>query len=404
MPDISALQAAIGYAPTVDLETGLRQTLAHWGLLADDPPRPPPEPIPVIRPVYDADTALLDAYRTSLRRGWTTNAGPHVTGFEREVADWLGVDEALAVGSGADGLDVVAAALPRRGQVLLPSFTYAATLNAFERAGFEPVFVDIDPHTWTMDPRDAEARAAGCDDLAAVVAVNVYGVPADTAALRRLADAHGAALVVDGAHAFGTMRHGHRVDPHADAVVFSFHATKTLPSIEGGLVVAPDPALRARILRLRTHGLAPDPMGLQPGFNAKMDELSAATARHGLAHIDGILSRRRTYGDRLTTSLADRPHAWTVQAVPEGVVHAYQNLCVRCGDRARVEAVLDARGVGHRRYFHPPLHHTERFAGRVSLPVTDAVHADLICLPLHSRMTDRTLTRIEAALQEAASR
>lgn len=397
VPVTTAIEEAIGWRATVPLEQGLSATLAHWDLLHDQPaPASPPE-IPVIRPVYDADPALLDAMHDALRRGHTTNHGRQVAALEQEAADWLGVEEALTVRSGASGLEIAVRALRRGTKAALPSFTYIATLNAVELAGLEPVFVDIDPDTWTMCPTDL-ARVLRDAAVGVVLPVCAYGVLPDLDAIVTLAHEHGAHVVYDAAHALGSTREDARFVHGPDATVYSLHATKVLPATEGGLVIPGTSSLTGELAALRTHGLTPDPLDARTGTNAKMDELAAATARHGLAQLDGILARRRAYGDRLTESLARNP-AFVVQQHPDGQRSNYQNLCARVtGSREAMSAHLAHLGIGWRRYFHPPLHHLRRLQPGPSLPVTDAVAASLMCLPLHSRMDEPTLARLEDAL------
>jgi nucleoside-diphosphate-sugar epimerase/dTDP-4-amino-4,6-dideoxygalactose transaminase len=408
VPDVSALRDLLGFEARVSLTEGLRETLAHWGLLADSPAAPVLDPIPVIRPFYDADEALIGRYRSALVRGRTTNAGPEVVALEDEASTWLGCERVLTVGSGAAGLELgvralerSVRALERSGKAALPAFTYIATLNAVALAGLEPVFVDLDPDTWTMSPDHLAEVLRDHPDVSMVLPVCAYGVPPDLDRLCALAQAAGASVVYDAAHAFGTTVHGSRYRGGPDVTVFSLHATKCLPSVEGGLLVADDPALADRIAAIRTHGLTPDPLDALPGLNAKMDELSAATARHGLHRIEATLARRRRYGARLTAAL-DASERWTTQLCPEGVETNFQNLCARHADGvAAAGAVLDAHSVGWRRYFHPPLHQLRRLAPQAPLPHTEAVWASLVCLPLHSRMSPDTLARIEAAIADA---
>ncbi|MCB9663511.1 MAG: DegT/DnrJ/EryC1/StrS family aminotransferase [Alphaproteobacteria bacterium] len=395
VPDVGAIAEALGVRPRVDLVEGVRRTLAHWGMLSPTPRALPRDPVPVVRPYYDADARLLDRFRGSLERGWTTNAGPQVQALEAECEAWLGVDRVVSVASGAAGLELALRALGRQGKAILPSFTYIATLNAVELAGLEPVFCDIDPSTWTMSTDHLARLLATHDDVAVVLPVCVYGVPPDLEGVAALTAPRGIDVVYDAAHALGTTTHGRR-DTLATVTVYSLHATKLIPAIEGGLVVCADAALADAVAVRRAHGLTPDPLDAVVGQNAKLDELSAATARHALAHADEILARRAAYAGRLDEAL--RTAGFTLQHVPGGVVPNRVNHCARAPiDLATAGAVLDGHGVGWRRYFHPPLHLLRRVAPQPALPVTEAVHADLMCLPLHSRMTEATLARLEAA-------
>jgi nucleoside-diphosphate-sugar epimerase/dTDP-4-amino-4,6-dideoxygalactose transaminase len=413
VPDTSALREAIGFTAEIGLEDGLRQTLAHWGLLRADAPPAPSAMIPNLRPDYDPDPQLLSAYAHALVSGRTTNHGPQVVALEAEAARFLQVEAVAAFKSGADALQVGVRAIGHRdgwldgrtsaeGCAILPSFTYVSTLNAVELAGLRPVFCEVDPLTFTMDP-DALADLLDREpDARVVLPVCAFGVPPALERIVPLARARGVAVLYDGAHAVGAEVAGPAPRApggggHApDFTIYSLHATKVLPALEGGLAAWADPALGELALRIRTHGLPPDPMGHLPGLNAKLDEISAATARHGLRKLPDVLARRRAYDARLRAA-ATGP-AWRVQRVPEGVTPNGQNFVLWSAHGApNVLHALRERGIEGRRYFDPLLHQIPRLR-HAPLPITEALHAGLVCLPLHSRMSDDALARLEGAI------
>lgn len=408
VPDVEALHEAVGFRAEIDLDEGLRRTLAEERLLRAETTEAAATPtfaaVPWVRPIFEPDASLLARVRTSLATGNVTNGGPLVRRFEAEVGRWLGRDEVIAVTNGTVALSLAALALELRGSVVLPSFTYAATLNAFELAGLEPIFCDVDPTTWTLDPAALSRVLGARSGVAAVVAVNAFGVPPELAEISRVARAHGAALVYDAAHGIGTMRGGLRVPPEPDVTTFSLHATKNLPAVEGGLVVARDQRVAAEIRRLRTHGLSADPLDSTPGPNAKLDELRAAVALHGLARLDASLERRARYAERLRA--AAKAPGVLLQRIPEDVTSSHQNLSVVLDgdpppDVPRVMSLLRELGVETRRYFHPALHELRRFGARDSLPVTERLAARVLAFPLHSRMGDAELATVERGLARA---
>lgn len=395
--DGSALVALTGLAPQIPPRAALHSATAR--AVAPEPP----VVLPNLRPRYAATPALIGHYLDALHTGRTTNAGPQVTALEHEAATFLRLPHLLAVRSGADALNLAARALGRQGaRALLPSFTYVSTLNAVELAGMVPVFVDIDPDTFTMDPDHLAACLQAHEDVALVLPVTAFGVPPDLDRIVPVARAHGAAILFDNAHGVGVERHGHRVDQRPDAQVWSLHATKVLPATEGGLLFAPDAHLHQRLARLRTHGLPPTPHDHEPGYNAKMDELAAATARHSLARLPEVLSGRRAALARLRDGLAAQ--GFGLQAHPDGLLSNGQNLVVRLpegftGDvPAAITRLLEA-GVEARRYFDPLLHRIRRYATSPPLPVTEALWARAICLPLHS---DMPAADVDAVLQATA--
>lgn len=406
VPDVSALTDAIGFQATTDLETGLRRTLAHWGLLAEDAPSASSADVmPGLRPLIEPDGALVGTLLSAITSGRLSNAGPVVERFERALAEWLGAPEVACVSSGAVGLELAIEALnlPPGGRALLPSFTYIATLNAVLRNGLTPVFCDVTPDTWTLDPQRVAEALDRYDDVRLVVPVNVYGVPPATAAIALAARDAGARVVCDNAHGMGTEVLGVRRTEGCDAETFSFHATKVLPAAEGGVVLG-TPEVLAEVRRLRNHGQPSDRLDSRSGTNAKLSELHAALGLHGLERLRGVIARRREYSDRI---LADIGSGYIAQRVPEGVRTNRQNLAVRslaarhCGIDAVIEAYRQ-RGVEARRYFWPAMHELRAYAADApALPVTDALMADLVCLPLWSRMTDSDLSRIVTAAQAA---
>lgn len=411
VPDLSALRETTGFVAGTSLDAGLRLTLAHWGLLRRPDATPPPDPmVPMVRPSFAPDRGLLATLGATLRSGHVTNDGPLARQFERGAADFLGVPDAAAVSSGASALLLAVHALGLRGRVVLPSFTYIATLAALTHRGIEPIFCDVDPATWTMDPGHLAAILQEERGVTAVLPVNVYGVAPDLTAIADLAARHGALVVYDNAHGFGSERLGRRHAPEVAVETFSFHATKALPAVEGGLVVTSDARLLGEVRRLAHQGRAADPYASSPGYNARIDELRAAVGLHGLRTFEEVLARRAAHAERLRAFLGERCGGeFVAQRVPAAQRSNGQNVGVRCvaARAAGVDAVVAAfarGGVEARRYFHPPLHQLEAWRGRVRLPVTEDIARDLVCLPIHSVMTEDSLRRVEAAASAVAGR
>lgn len=401
VPDVGAMERAVGFRATIDLEEGLKRTLRHWRLLDPDAlPAPAPELLPAIRPLLPAGAEVVGRIRSALLSGRVTNDGEIVRRFEQDAAAWLGASEAIAVGSGTAALQLAFAATGKKdGVVVLPSFTYIATLAGFSHFGLQPVFCDIEPDTWTLSPTHlkrllAEQKALG-RPVAAVVPVNVFGVPPDLARVAELAKEAGAALVYDNAHGMGTVQDGRRLPVGPLVQAFSLHATKVLPAVEGGLLVTEDASFAAELRRLRGHGLAANLLDSTPGFNARMNELCAAVASRSLANLEVNVEHRRAYAERLRATLSTLS-GFTVQAIPEGVRSNFQNLGVLC-DRPDAVEVFAAHGVQARRYFHPALHLLNRHADAPALPVTEHVASRILCLPLYDRMSEEQLERVEAA-------
>ena len=365
------------------------------------------ERIPWVRPDFDPDDVLMRELREILESGQVTNDGPRVARLEKAVAAYLGVEDVVAVGNGSAALLLPAMAIGGGGRAILPAFTYIATVSAVIHAGFEPVFCDVDPERWTMDPDHLDHLLRRTRGVTLVVPVNSYGVPPDVDAIRTLAQRHGARIIYDDAHGFGTEYGGGRHPPSFGVRALSLHATKAMPAVEGGLIVAEDGVMAERLRRLRSHGLALPLEGSEPGFNARMDELRAAIALHTLGRFGAALDRRRAYGARLRDAVGRTEGIFVNQARPDGVASNYANFPVHipCPGPGGIDSVaarfLEA-GIQTRRYFHPALHQLEIFRGHPELPVTERLCDGILCLPVHGRMSDEAVERIEAAVASIA--
>lgn len=342
----------------------------------------------------------MEGLRAALESGRLSNQGPHAVELERLLSERCG-GEALATASGSASLALalLAAAIPP-GVVVLPSYTFVATLGALTAAGHVPVFCDVDPETWTLDPARL-APLLDAADVRLVVPVCVFGVPPDLGAIGPLCAARGVPVLLDDAHGLGSV--DRRPHPAPLARTYSLHATKIVPAGEGGALVTADPSLAAAARRLRNHGIAPSPLDTAPGTNAKLDELSAAVAVHGLRRLDDVVARRAAYAGRLRAALC--AHGWQVHRVPDAVTPNWQNLAavLPAVDADRIVAAFADEGVEVRRYFWPPLHRLHATPA-ASLPVTEWLGASQVCLPLHSRMDEETLAAVERAIARATRR
>jgi dTDP-4-amino-4,6-dideoxygalactose transaminase/nucleoside-diphosphate-sugar epimerase len=419
VPDLSALRAATGFEARISLDEGLRRTLSEWRLPVVAAPMPASEgfAVPLVQPKVEPDGALLQKLALILTSGRLTNHGPEVQALERELAHFAGGGEVVAVANGFAALVLALQAaligLPGgaagRRKAVLPAFTYIATCNAVVDAGLDPVFCDVEPDTWTLDPAALQRVLVDHPDVAVVVPVNVFGVPARLDAIAQVAQAAGAAVVLDDAHALGTDSPPERDGRlHAQVRALSMHATKVLPAAEGGAVVVRDPVLAAEVRRWVNHGLHREPLRSGPGWNFKLSELHAAVARHVLPRVPEHLQRRRTYAAQLREYIHGCGDVFSAQRVPDGVTPSWQNLglCIGRGGEPELQRVIAAAvalGVEARRYFWPPLHDMAGFAGGSRLPNTDDLCRRQFCLPLHSRMEPEVLQRIERAVDAAAA-
>ena len=218
-----------------------------------------------------------------LDRRWLTNGGPYVNEFEQRVAEFIGVKHCIATCNATVALEILIRALGLTGEVIVPSFTFVATVHALQWQGITPVFCDIDPRTHNIDPRKVEelitSRTSG------ILGVHLWGRPCPIAKLQALANRHGLALLFDAAHAFACKHRGRMIGGFGRAEVLSFHATKFINAGEGGAVVTNDDDLAAQIRLMKNFGFSGFDKVTSIGTNGKMSELSAAM---GLTNLESL--------------------------------------------------------------------------------------------------------------------
>ncbi|MEO8425169.1 MAG: aminotransferase class I/II-fold pyridoxal phosphate-dependent enzyme [Actinomycetota bacterium] len=341
--------------------------------------------------------------------GMLTN-GPYVRRFEEEAADYLGVRHCVAVSSCTAGLMLVLRAAELTGDVIVPSFTFAATAHAVQWNGLRPVFADIDSRTLTLSAAAAE-QAVGMH-TSAILATHIYGTPCDVEGLRRVADQNGIRLFFDAAHAFGSEHRGTKVGGFGDAEVFSLSPTKVVIAAEGGLIATNDDLLAERCRIGRDYGNPGDYDCLFVGLNARMSELHAATALASLADLDERLAERNRLAAAYTSALRG-VEGLAIPEIPAGDRSTYKDYTVLVDTDVLgldVEAVarsLAGEGIETRRYYSPPVHMMQayRVAGATAgaLPVTEQAAQQVLTLPLWVGMTDEQIEQVADAIRRSRS-
>jgi perosamine synthetase len=343
--------------------------------------------------VGDEETAAVLAV---LRSGRLVQ-GQEVAGFEAEFGDLVGGRTCVAVNSGTSALHLglLAAGIGPGDEVVVPSFTFAATANAVVMAGATPVFADIEPATFSLDP-DAVA-AVLTPRTAAVIPVHLYGHPAAWAGLRELADRHGLLLLEDAAQAHGATWDGVQVGALGDVAAFSFYATKNMTTGEGGMVVCRDEDTARRVRLLRNQGMEQRYRNEVAGLNNRMTDLAAAMGRVQLRRLPGWNEERRAvaaaYGQQLVG--VDVPR---VSPLAEPVWHQYT---VRSHDRDALAAHLDARGVDSNVYYPVPVHRLPAYAQELELPETERAAREVLSLPIRPGLTEAEVDHVVTAVNGA---
>ena len=379
--------------------------------------------IPIARPWLGEEEAA--AARRVILSGWVTQ-GPEVAGFEQEFAAAVGAAHACAVSSCTTALHLalVACGVGAGDEVVTASHSFIATANAVRYCGATPVFVDIAPGTFNLDPRLVDAAIG--PRTKAILVVHQLGMPCDLDAILAIADRRGLPVIEDAACAIGSeiqwRGQWQRVGrPHGLVACFSFHPRKLLSTGDGGMLTTSDAALDARFRLLRQHGMSvPDTVRHASsqviaetypvlGFNYRMTDIQAAIGREQLKRLDDIVSRRRQLADRYAIALRDQP-GLELPAEPEWARSNWQTYAVRVPEsrqRAIMQELLDAgistrRGVmnAHREAAYPP--GTWRAGG--SLRESEAAQDRAIALPLFHDLATGDQDRVIARLREAVSR
>jgi dTDP-3-amino-3,4,6-trideoxy-alpha-D-glucose transaminase len=326
--------------------------------------------------------------------------GPEVSDFEREFADYLGVEHCIGVANGTDAITIALRALGVQpgDDVVLPSFTFYATAEAAVNVGANPVFCDIDPETFCVT-RETVERAL-TPNTKAIVAVHLFGNVAPIGELREL----GLPVLEDAAQATGATLNGEKAGGLGDAATFSFFPSKNLPCLgDGGAVTTHDPEVAARVRRLRFHGSEDKQSFVDVGYNSRLDELQAAALRVLLPELDGWNAARRAaaaaYEDQGLGELVALPRP------VDGADPVYHLYVVRTSTPADLGSALAAAGVGTRSYYRTPVHlqtAMARWGGtHLQLPGTEVASRESLALPMGVDLSESHVAEVVTACRGA---
>jgi dTDP-4-amino-4,6-dideoxygalactose transaminase len=366
-----------------------------------------PDGVPFVRPAAPELARVTEILHTSWQRGALTN-GPLVAEFERRTAALLEVPHVVAVSSCTTGLMLALRALGMTGDVLMPSFTFSASAHAVAWNGARPRFAECDPASFQLDLDDARARL---DGAGGIVATHVFGAPCAPAAVEELARSAGIPLVFDAAHAFGARSNGTAIGGFGDAEVFSLTPTKPLVAGEGGLVATRRADVADAVRIGRDYANPGDYDTRFVGLNGRMSELHAAVGLASLESYAANQARRFEIVDRYCAGLDPIPGV-RVQHVDAADTSSWKDFTVAIDPagfgigRDALRAVLTAEGVDTRTYFDPPVHRQRSYLGvaREPLPVTEAVSAAVLSLPVYPALGDDTVDEIVRLIGEVHER
>lgn len=351
----------------------------------------------------------LQAVREVLLSGMLVQ-GKHVAAFEQAVAAYVGTEHAIAVGNctAALHLSLLAIGVGPGDHVAVAAYSWPATANVIELCGATPVFVDILPDTYNMDPAALE-MALKNTHVKAILPVHTFGQMADMDAIGALAKSHGALVIEDAACALGSKWNGRQAGTFGATGCFSFHPRKAITTGEGGMIVTNDKAVARQCRILRNHGLDPDaptPDFVAAGFNYRMTEFQAAMGRTQLTKLDRIIDCRRTCAGRYDELL--QTTALTPPTGPSQAFHVYQSYVAllpqesKAPDRTSLIALLREQGIEATiGTYHIPLTTMyKRLYGfeEGQFPATDAISARAVSLPLYEKLTRSDQQHVTKAL------
>lgn len=352
--------------------------------------------IPPARPLIgDEERAAVDRV---LRSGMIAQ-GPEVAAFEKDFAAHFGLRrKCVAVNSGTSGLHLglLAAGVRPGDEVIVPSFTFAATANSVALTGATPVFADIDLDTFCLDPADVESRIT--EKTVGIMPVHLYGHPANMPAFRTLADRHGLQVFEDAAQAHGASLNGTPVGAFGTFAMFSLYPTKNMTSGEGGMVSVANGDVE-RLMRLyRNQGMQRQYMNEVVGFNARMTDIHAAIGRVQLTKVDAWTKQRQDNAQFLSANL----DGVVVPHVTEGTTHVYHQYTVRVPeDRDGLAMALKKEyAVGSGMFYPIPNHRLAPFRVETDLPQTETAARECLSLPVHPSLSERDLERIVSSVNE----
>ena len=332
--------------------------------------------------------------------------GPEVAALEQEIAAYSGATHGIGMSSGTDALLAALMALEvgPGDEVVTSTFTFFATAGVIARLGARPVFVDIDPATFNLDP--AAAAAALGPRTRALIPVHLYGRMADMDALMAAAESRAVPVIEDAAQAIGASdAQGRRAGSIGQQGCFSFFPSKNLGGFgDGGMIVTSDTRVTERLRRLRMHGMEPKYYHAEVGGNFRLDALQAAVLRVKLPHLDGWSAARRRNADRYRELFAEVAPQAPVVLPGDAAGHIYNQFVIRAERRDALQAFLKEQGIGTEIYYPVPLHLQECFADlgyrAGDLPHAEAAALEVLALPIYPELSDAQLVRVVDAIAE----
>ena len=362
-----------------------------------------PVPMLDLKAQYASIKAEIDAVVADVFASQQFRGGPHSDAFESAVAAYVGARHAIGVASGTDAIYLALKALDLRpgDEVITTPFTFFATAGAIVNAGGTPVFADIDPVTYTIDPERIASRIS--ERTRVIMPVHLYGHCADMDAVSAIAEQHGLPIIEDTAQAIGALYKGKPAASMGLMGALSFYPTKNLGAAgEGGMILTSDDATAQRLRMLRCHGANTLYVHEIVGTNSHLHALQAAVLNVKLRHLDNWNAARRAHAARYTEALGAIPGIVTPVERPD-CTHVYHQYVVRVPQRDACRKLFSERGIGCGVFYPVPLHRQQCFAGldrAADCPVADAASREVLALPIYPELTPAQIDEVIGALRD----
>ncbi len=330
--------------------------------------------------------------------------GPNVGELECEIAGYHGVPQAIGVASGTDALLLALRAcdIGPGDEVITTPFTFIATAEVIALLQAKPVFADIDPRTYNLDPARIEKKITA--RTRAIIPVHLFGHPADMDPIMDIGRRHGLRIIEDCAQAFGAQYRGRRVGSIGDLGCFSFFPSKNLACYgDGGMVITADPGMAEKVRFLRNHGSRVKYHHDLLGYNSRLDEIQAAVLRVKLRRIEVWNEGRRRAADLYRTFIRRDDVVLPTEA--PGCRHVYHQFTIRSSERDRIMTALTSRGIASAVYYPVPLHRQKVFSalgGDGSLEVSERCSAEVLSLPMFPEITEEEIRRVSDVINGIA--
>lgn len=357
--------------------------------------------IPVTQPFLPELSEFIPYLEQIWKNKWLTNNGPFHQQLEKELCEYLGVEYISLFNNATIALITALQALRISGEVITTPYSFIATSHSILWNGLKPVFVDIDPETFNINPKKIEAAIT--PNTTAIMPVHCYSSPCDVEAIQEIADNYGLRVIYDAAHAFGVNYKGQSILRFGDMSILSFHATKVFNTFEGGAIICQDAKTKQRIDRLKNFGIADELTVTAPGINGKMSEINAAFGLVQLKHINSAIEQRKKIDLSYREALSSI-RGITIPSPSEHSNSNYSYFPVLIEPEFRVsrdELYLELKrnDILSRRYFYPlisnmPMYRGIESAAVENLPLSNSISDKVLCLPIFNELSKEDFSRI----------